>query len=114
LADGELQGGSTSHKLCARGGQPVPLLAFGGSLSLELSDPLLKRSTPGVRISLQGLGKEHQCCQLGTQRPRLFAAISSASHTVAERCKLPAQLFVFHQRRARIVIPTDKQTLAKR
>jgi hypothetical protein len=83
LADCELEGVSMSHKLCALGGQSLPLLAFGGSLSLELSDPLLERSAPGVRISLKGLGKEHQCCELRTQRPRLFAPTLRPSHTIA-------------------------------
>jgi hypothetical protein len=83
LANRELKAVSTSRKLCALGGQSLPLSAFGGSLSLEFSDPLLERSAPGVRISLKGLGKEHQCGELRTQRPRLFAPILRPSHTIA-------------------------------
>jgi len=58
-------------------------VAFGGSLSLKLFDPLGERCTPAVRISLKGPGKEQQRREFCTQRPRIFAAILRSSHTIA-------------------------------
>jgi hypothetical protein len=114
LADRGLEGVSTSHKLCALGGRSLPRLAFGGSLSLERSHPLLERCAPGVRITLKGLSKEHQCCELRTQRPRLFAPRLRPSDTTAESRKLPAQFFVFHQRRAGIATFRHRHPLGQR
>jgi hypothetical protein len=83
LSDSETQSVSTLHNLLALGGQPFPLLAFGGSLSLELFDPLFERSAPRNRISLKGPGKEQQRCEFCTQRRRIFALVSRPSHTSA-------------------------------